>query len=52
MLFSLMHWPCATTLLTVKKETGSFKWTLAAFFVPTLAGMIMCFAVAGIAGLF
>ena len=30
-LFSLMHWPCATTCLTIKKETGSLKWTLLSF---------------------
>lgn len=43
MLFSLMHWPCSTTLLTIKKETGSWKWTLAAFLLPTIAGMAVCF---------
>lgn len=42
-LFSLMHWPCSTTLLTIKKETGSIKWTLAALAVPTLAGILVCF---------
>ena len=31
MLFSLMHWPCATTLMTIKKETGSAKWTVISF---------------------
>lgn len=44
MLFSLMHWPCSTTLLTVKKETGSLKWTFAAFLIPTAAGCLLCFA--------
>lgn len=43
MLFSLMHWPCSTTLLTIKKETGSLKWTLLAFLIPTLAGVAACF---------
>lgn len=43
MLFSLMHWPCSTTLLTIKKETGSLKWTLVSFLVPTLTGMAVCF---------
>lgn len=42
-LFSLMHWPCSTTLLTIKKETGSFKWTFAAFLIPTAAGCLFCF---------
>ncbi len=44
MLFSLMHWPCSTTLLTIKKETGSLKWTFAAFLLPTLAGILLCMA--------
>lgn len=41
-LFSLMHWPCSTTLLTIKKETKSIKWTLFAFILPTLLGMSCC----------
>ncbi len=41
-IFSLMHWPCATTLMTIKKETGSIKWTIAAFLIPTVIGMILC----------
>lgn len=52
MLFALMHWPCATTLLTIKKETGSIKWTLLSFIIPTAAGMIVCFALTSIAHLF
>ena len=42
MMFSLFHWPCSTTLLTVKKETGSIKWTALAFLIPTLTGVIIC----------
>lgn len=45
MLFSLLHWPCATTLLTIKKETGSLKWTLIAFLLPTVFGCSACFLV-------
>ena len=41
-IFSLMHWPCSTTLLTVKKETGSLKWTAVAFLIPTICGVGMC----------
>lgn len=44
MLFSLMHWPCSTTCLTIKKETQSFKWTLISFLVPTITGLFICFA--------
>ena len=45
MLFSLMHWPCSTTLLTIRKETGGFKWMAAAFLIPTMTGMLFCFLV-------
>ncbi len=51
MIFFLMHWPCATTLLTVKKETGSWKWTVLAAIIPALCGFAVCAAVAGMAGL-
>ncbi len=49
MLFSLFHWPCSTTILTIKKETGSIKWTLLSALLPTLIGMLLCFFVASIA---
>jgi len=52
MLFTLMHWPCGTTCLTVKKETQSAKWTLAAFLIPTVTGMLCCFVFANVARLF
>lgn len=42
MLFSLMHWPCSTTLLTIKKETGSWKWTALAAAIPTGFGIFSC----------
>ena len=41
-LFSLMHWPCATTCQTIYKETGSMKWTLLAVTVPTASGILIC----------
>lgn len=43
MLFSLMHWPCSTTCLTIRKETQSLKWTLVSFLVPTITGITICF---------
>jgi ferrous iron transport protein B len=46
MLFSLLHWPCATTLISIKKETGSNKWTWIAFLLPTVIAFIVCFIVA------
>ncbi len=42
MLFMLCHFPCSTTCLTVKKETGSLKWTLLAAALPTVTGIILC----------
>ncbi|MDD3571005.1 MAG: ferrous iron transporter B [Lachnospiraceae bacterium] len=41
-MFSLNHFPCATTLMTIKKETGSIKWTAVAFILPTVVGMVIC----------
>ncbi|WP_024620049.1 ferrous iron transport protein B [Metaclostridioides mangenotii] len=43
MLFSLLHWPCATTLLTIRKETKSNKWTLVGFLLPTAIAFTVCF---------
>ena len=48
-LFSLLHWPCSTTLITIHKETKSMKWTLLAFLLPTAAGICVCFIVATLA---
>ena len=42
MLFSLMHWPCSTTLLTIKKEANSWKWAIVSFLVPAVTGIIIC----------
>jgi len=42
MLFSLFHWPCSTTLWTVRKETGSLKWTALAALLPTTIGIVVC----------
>ena len=52
MLFSLMHWPCSTTLLTIKKETGSIKWTVLAALIPTVCGMAVCMLFRGVVGIF
>lgn len=42
MLFTILHFPCATTLLTIKKETGSLKWTGISFLLPTICGILLC----------
>ena len=51
MLFSLLHWPCGTTLLTIYKETQSLKWTFLAAVIPTILGLMTCFLVKLLAGL-
>ena len=50
-LFSLNHFPCATTLLTIRKETGSWFWTGISFLLPLMIGIVLCIAVNGIAHL-
>lgn len=52
MLFSLLHWPCSTSCMTIYKETRSIKWTLVSFAVPTAIGMAVCGMVTGVARLF
>ena len=47
-LFSLMHWPCGTTLLTIQNETKSWRWTMLAVLLPTAMGILTCMAVAAI----
>ncbi len=42
LLFSLLHWPCATTCMTIRKETGSWRWTALAVGIPTLCGVVVC----------
>ena len=41
-IFALFHWPCSTTCLTVKKETGSLRWTAVSFLLPTVIGIVLC----------
>lgn len=42
MIMCIMHFPCSTTCLTIKKETGSLKWTLVSAILPTMIGIILC----------
>ena len=48
MIFCLFHWPCSTTILTIKKETGSIKWTAVSILLPTAAGTLLCIAAAAL----
>lgn len=45
-LFSMFHWPCSTTTLTIYRETHSLRWTALAVALPTLVGCALCAAVA------
>lgn len=45
LIFIVFHFPCSTTMLTIKKETSSTKWTLLSFFIPLLIGVILCLIV-------
>ena len=42
MIFTLLHFPCSTTLMTIKKETGKWKWSIIAFLLPTVCGIVIC----------
>ena len=44
-IFALIHFPCSTTLLTIKKETKSIKWTILSFIIPLFIGISLCFIV-------
>ncbi len=52
LLFSLMHWPCSTTCITIFKETRSLRWTALAIILPTALGVISCFLFNLFAGMF
>ena len=41
-IFSLMHWPCSTTCLTIYKETKSLRWTMLGILLPTICGIVIC----------
>ncbi|MED9803790.1 MAG: ferrous iron transport protein B, partial [[Clostridium] innocuum] len=45
LMFSLVHFPCATTLLTIRKETQSWKWTAVSFLLPTVLGILLCMGI-------
>lgn len=51
-IFTLFHFPCSTTILTIKKETNNKLWTLLAFIIPTITGLVLCFIINLIFNLF
>ena len=42
LILVLFHFPCATTCLTIKKETNSTKWMLVSIIVPLIVGIVLC----------
>lgn len=52
MIFTLLHFPCTTTLMTIKKETGSWKWSVLAFLLPTVCGVVICMITNGVWNIF
>ena len=45
-IFCVLHWPCSTTLLTIRKETGRWRWVLLAALLPTVLGLALCALIA------
>ena len=45
LLFTLFHFPCGTTCLTIWRETRSWKWTALAVALPTCIGVALCVGV-------
>ncbi len=43
-VFTVFHWPCGTTVLTVYRETGKLSQTAAAVLLPTIVGILLCMA--------
>lgn len=42
LLFCLCHFPCGTTCLTIRRETGSVRWTVLSMLLPTAVGVVLC----------
>ena len=51
-IFTICHFPCGTTVMTIKKETGSLKWTFLAIVIPALTGFILCLLISNILKIF
>ena len=52
LILILFHFPCATTCLTIKKETNSAKWMIISMLLPLLIGIILCMIITFIFSLF
>lgn len=52
MLFSLLHYPCGTTLFNIYKETKSKKWTILSALIPLAIAIAVTFTTAQLARAF
>lgn len=52
MILCVFHFPCSTTCLSIKKETGSIKWTLLSMLIPTSLGVALCFITTTVLSIF
>jgi len=51
MLFALLHNPCATTIMTIYKETKSYKWAALSVVITLGTAFLVTFTTASIARL-
>ena len=52
MIFTLVHWPCSTTVISIKKESGSLATAAASVLIPTLMGMTICLIISSVSKIF
>ena len=52
LIFTICHFPCGTTILTIKKETNSLKWTLLSIVIPCATGIVLCVIISNLLRLF
>ncbi len=52
LILTVFRFPCSTTLLTIKKETGSVVLTLLSVLIPVAIGYILCILTTAVASLF
>jgi len=41
LILMMFHYPCSTTMLTIKKETNSLFYTFLAFIIPCIVGILL-----------
>ena len=51
-LLCMFHFPCSTTCISIKKETGSYLWMLISMLIPLAVGFVLCFCINSAVNLF